>query len=78
MGNWRSAVERVGPATGVLDRAKTCWRAWAKARCNRAWPSVDPDTLDVATARGAWRIVQHSLWIWIAGIALLVITGAAV
>jgi membrane protein required for beta-lactamase induction len=40
--------------------------------------AANPETLNVATARGAWRIVQRSLWIWVAVIAFLVITGAAV
>ena len=67
VGNWRSAVDRVGPATaGVLDRAEDLLaRVGQVAHCSRAWPAVEPDALDVATARGAWRIVQHSLWIWV-------------
>jgi membrane protein required for beta-lactamase induction len=40
--------------------------------------SVAPEHVDVATVRGAWRIVRRALWIWVAAIALLVITGAAV
>jgi len=37
---------------------------------------VPPERLDRATASGAWRIVSRSLWIWVAVIALLVVTGA--
>ena len=33
--------------------------------------------LDAATARGAWRIVARSTWIWLAVIALLVLAGSA-
>ncbi|MCK7577435.1 MAG: hypothetical protein MZV65_17590 [Chromatiales bacterium] len=36
-----------------------------------------PEMLDAATARGAWRIVARSTWIWLAVIALLVLAGAA-
>ena len=77
-GNWRSAVERVGPATGVLDRSEDLLARVGKGSLQPSLASVHPDLLDVATARGAWRIVQRSLWIWVAVIALLVITGAAV
>jgi membrane protein required for beta-lactamase induction len=78
VGNWRSAVERVGPATGVLDRSEDLLARVGKGSLQPSLASVHPDSLDVATARGAWRIVQRSLWIWVAVIALLVITGAAV
>jgi hypothetical protein len=32
--------------------------------------------LDAATARGAWRIVSRSTWIWLAVIAALVLVGS--
>jgi hypothetical protein len=35
-----------------------------------------PEELDAATARGAWRIVSRATWIWLAGIALLVLAGS--
>lgn len=78
VGNWRSAVDRVGPATGMLDRAEDLLARVGKGSLQPSLASVKPDTLDVMTVRGAWRIVQRSLWIWVAVIALLVITGAAV
>lgn len=78
VGNWRSAVDRVGPPSGVLDRAEDLLARVGRGSLQPSLVGVAPDTLDVATARGAWRIVQRSLWIWVAVIALLVITGAAV
>ena len=78
VGNWRSAVERVGPASGVLDRAEDLLAHVGRGSLQPSLAAVPPEQLDLATARGAWRIVQRALWIWIAGIALLVITGAAV
>ena len=78
VGNWRSAVERVGPASGVLDRAEDLLAHVGRGSLQPSLAAIPPEQLDLATARGAWRIVQRALWIWIAGIALLVITGAAV
>jgi membrane protein required for beta-lactamase induction len=78
VGNWRSAVDRVGPPSGVLDRAEDLLARVGRGSLQPSLVGVAPDSLDVATARGAWRIVQRSLWIWVAVIALLVITGAAV
>jgi membrane protein required for beta-lactamase induction len=37
-----------------------------------------PEHVDVATARGAWRIVRRALYIWVVAIAVMVITGTAV
>jgi AmpE protein len=78
VGNWRSAVGRVGSPSGVLDRAEDLLARVGKGSLQPSLAAVPPEALDVATARGAWRIVQRSLWIWVAVIALLVITGAAV
>ena len=78
VGNWRSAVDRVGTASGLLDRAEDLLARVGKGSLQPSLVDVPPERLDVATARGTWRIVQRSLWIWIAAIALLVITGAAV
>jgi membrane protein required for beta-lactamase induction len=78
VGNWRSAVDRIGPPAGVLDRAEDLLARVGRGSLQPSLAGIAPDTLDVATARGAWRIVQRSLWIWVAAIALLVITGAAV
>jgi len=78
VGNWRSAVDRVGPATGILDRTEDLLARVGKGSLQPSLATVNPDMLDVTTARGAWRIVQRALWIWVTVIALLVITGAAV
>jgi AmpE protein len=78
VGNWRSAVDRVGPATGVLDRAEDLLARVGKGSLQPTLASATPDRLDIATARGAWRIVHRSLWIWVAVIAFLVITGTVV
>ena len=61
--------------------------AQTKMTINQRAP-VDAVTVDVVcTGRfydffekrgGAWRIVRRALWIWVAAIALLVITGAVV
>jgi membrane protein required for beta-lactamase induction len=78
VGNWRSAVDRVGPPSGVLDRAEDLLARVGRGSLQPSLAGMAPESLDVVTARGAWRIVQRSLWIWVAVIALLVITGAAV
>jgi membrane protein required for beta-lactamase induction len=78
VGNWRSAVDRIGPPAGVLDRAEDLLARVGRGSLQPSLAGIAPGLLDVATARGAWRIVQRSLWIWVAVIALLVITGAAV
>jgi AmpE protein len=78
VGNWRSAVDRVGTASGLLDRAEDLLARVGKGSLQPSLAEVPPERLDVATASGAWRIVERSLWMWIAVIALLVITGAAV
>lgn len=78
IGNWRSALSRVGDASGVLGRAEELLAHVGRGSLQPSLAGIAPEALDVATARGAWRIVRRSVWIWIAGIALLVITGAAV
>jgi len=78
VGNWRSAVRQVGPASGVLDRAEDLLAHAGKGSLQPSLAAVPAEQIDVATARGAWRIVQRALWIWLAAIALLVITGAVV
>jgi pimeloyl-ACP methyl ester carboxylesterase len=39
--------------------------------------SITTESLDSATARGAWRIVSRATWIWLVVIALLVLAGEA-
>jgi len=73
VGNWRVAVDRA--STGLLDRAEDLLARVGKASLQPSLVGVPPEQIDVATGRGAWRIVSRSLWIWVAGIALLVLTG---
>jgi membrane protein required for beta-lactamase induction len=74
VGNWKSAVDRAG--TALLDRAEDLLARVGKASLQPSLAEVPPERLDRATASGAWRIVSRSLWIWVAVIALLVVTGA--
>lgn len=74
VGNWRVAVDRAG--TSLLDRTESLLARVGKGSLQPSLASVPTDELDVASARGAWRIVSRALWIWTAVIALLVIAGA--
>jgi membrane protein required for beta-lactamase induction len=74
VGNWRIAVDRA--AESVLDRSEDLL---ARVGCASLQPSLaglPAESLDAATARGAWRIVSRSTWIWLAVIALLVLAGS--
>jgi AmpE protein len=74
-GNWRVAVD--GENSGLLDRTEDLL---ARVGCGSLQPglaSVPPGELDVATARGAMRIVVRALWIWLVVVALLVLAGRA-
>jgi iron complex transport system substrate-binding protein len=73
VGNWKLAVDRA--ATGLLDRAEDLLARVGKGSLQPSLAGVPADRLDVATARGALRIVARSLWIWLAVIALLVLLG---
>lgn len=75
VGNWKAAVD--GAGGGVLDRNE---ELLARVGCGSLQPSlagVAPDALDLATARGAMRIVERALWIWLVAVALLVLAGSA-
>ena len=75
VGNWRVAVDRA--AESVLDRSEDLL---ARVGCASLQPSLaglPAESLDAAAARGAWRIVSRSTWIWLAVIALLVLAGSA-
>ena len=74
VGNWRVAVDRA--TTGLLDRAEDLLARVGKGSLQPSLARVESDHLDVATARGAWRIVSRALWIWVAAIAVLVLAGA--
>jgi membrane protein required for beta-lactamase induction len=60
----------------VLDRAEDLLARVGTASLQPSLADVPAGELDLATARGAWRIVSRALWIWIAVIAVLVLAGA--
>ena len=73
VGNWRGAVDRA--ASGVLDRAEDLLARVGRSSLQPSLADVPPERLDIATARGAWRIVSRSIWILVAVLALLVLAG---
>jgi len=73
VGNWRTAVDR--GAGAILDRAEDLLARVGKGSLQPSLATVPPQQIDVARARGAWRIVSRSLWIWVAVIAVLVLAG---
>jgi membrane protein required for beta-lactamase induction len=75
VGNWRTAVDRA--AQSVLDRNDDLLARVGKASLQPSLAGLPPESLDAATARGAWRIVSRSTLIWLALIALLVLAGSA-
>jgi membrane protein required for beta-lactamase induction len=75
IGNWRIAVDRA--SRGLLDRTEDLLARVGKGSLQPSLAGVPAAELDAATARGAWRIVARSAWIWIAVIALLVLAGEA-
>jgi membrane protein required for beta-lactamase induction len=75
VGNWRVAVDQA--AENALDRSDDLLARVGRASLLPSLAGLTADTLDAATARGAWRIVSRSTWIWLAVIALLVLVGSA-
>ena len=75
VGNWRGAVD--GAANGLLDRTEDLLARVGKGSLQPSLAGITPETLDAATARGAWRIVSRATWIWLVVIALLVLAGEA-
>ena len=73
VGNWRVAVDRA--AQSALDRSEDLLARVGRASLQPSLADLQPDSLDAATARGAWRIVSRAIWIWLAVIALLVLAG---
>ena len=61
----------------MLDRTEDLLARVGKGSLQPSLAGLAPESLDAATARGAWRIVARSAWIWLAVIALLVLAGAA-
>jgi membrane protein required for beta-lactamase induction len=75
VGNWRSAVD--GAAGGLLDRTEDLLARVGKGSLQPSLAGITAESLDAATARGAWRIVARATWIWLVVIALLVLAGEA-
>jgi AmpE protein len=73
VGNWRVAVDRAG--SGILDRAENILARVGVASLQPSLAGIPSERIDVATARGAWRIVSRALLIWLAVIALCVLAG---
>jgi membrane protein required for beta-lactamase induction len=72
-GNWRAAV--TGENAGPLDRTEDLLARVGRGSRRPELASVPPGELDVATARGAMRIVLRALWIGLVVVALLVLVG---
>jgi membrane protein required for beta-lactamase induction len=75
VGNWRVAVDRA--AERALERSEDLLARVGKASLQPSLADLPPESLDAATARGAWRIVSRATWTWLAVIALLVLVGSA-
>ena len=74
VGNWRVAVDRA--TESALDRSEDLLARVGKASLQPSVAGLAPESLDAATARGAWRIVARATWTWLAVIALLVLVGS--
>jgi membrane protein required for beta-lactamase induction len=74
VGNWRIAVDQA--AESLLDRSEGLLARVGKASLQPSLAGMPPEVLGAATARGAWRIVSRSTWIWLAVIAALVLVGS--
>jgi membrane protein required for beta-lactamase induction len=74
VGNWRVAVDRA--TENALDRSEDLLARVGKASLQPSVADLPPESLDAATARGAWRIVSRATWIWLVAIALLVLVGS--
>jgi membrane protein required for beta-lactamase induction len=74
-GSWRVAVG--GPGNSLLDRSEDLLARVGRGSLQPSLAVVPASELDVATARGALRIVVRALWIWLVAVALLVLVGSA-
>jgi membrane protein required for beta-lactamase induction len=74
VGNWRVAVDRA--TESALDRSEDLLARVGRASLQPSVAGLPPESLDAATARGAWRIVARAMWTWLAVIALLVLVGS--
>lgn len=73
VGSWRSAVDQA--SHGLLDRTEDLLARVGKGSLQPNLAGLPADELDVATARGTWRIVARALWVWLAVIAALILAG---
>ena len=74
VGSWRLAVDQA--SHGLLDRTEDLLARVGAGSLQASLTRVPADELDVATARGAWRIVSRALWVWLAVIAALILAGS--
>jgi membrane protein required for beta-lactamase induction len=73
VGNWRSAVDQA--SHGLLDRTEDLLARVGKGSLQPSLVEVPTAELDLATIRGARRIVLRALWVWLAVIAALILAG---
>jgi membrane protein required for beta-lactamase induction len=74
VGNWRVAVD--GAGSDLLERSEDLLAHVGRGSLQPSIAAVPAAELDLATARGAWRIVVRALWIWLAVVAVLVLAGS--
>jgi membrane protein required for beta-lactamase induction len=75
VGNWRIAVD--GAGNGLVERSEDLLARVGRGSLQPSIAAVPAAEPDLATARGAWRIVVRALWIWLAAVAVLVLAGSA-
>lgn len=73
IGNWKGAADRTG--MGLLDRSEQLLARVGRAALQPSLVGIVPTQLELATVRGAWRIVQRAIWVWLVVIAVLVLIG---
>jgi membrane protein required for beta-lactamase induction len=76
VGNWKSAVGEASES--ILERSEDLLARVGRGSLQPSLAGVSAAELDLATARGTWRIVSRSIWIWLAVIAVLVLIGSVV
>jgi membrane protein required for beta-lactamase induction len=73
IGNWKDAADRTG--TALLERSEQLLARVGSAALQPSLAAVMPAELELATVRGAWRIVGRAIWVWLAVVAVLVLIG---
>ena len=74
VGSWRTAVDQA--SHGLLDRTEDLLARVGTGSLQPSLANVPAAELNVATVRGAWRIVSRGLWVWLAAIAVLILAGS--